>query len=272
METIVITGASGFIGKSIAKRAANNKNYKVILISSSQATKPYTFINNFDEVPSGDILIHLSENSDRNIVNNTKESYIENTGMRLDTLLKKNFKKVIYFSSSAVYGSNGTMPYREDSRVYESDIYTKSKIANEKKVLDFGGIVARVVNVVGPNMSKRNVLSEIISQLNFNDEIIVKNEKPIRDFIWHEDLADAVMALTKINDFGIFNIGTGIGTSIKKIIEIAIKASGNSQVIHSLDKNDFSSYNVVNIDKIKNISNWAPKHTIESIIGEMISK
>lgn len=270
MQKIIITGASGFIGQSLADTFSHNKNYEIALLSKTHSTKPYKFIQSFADVPEGEILIHLAETSDRNVVNNLGEIYINEAGSAMDILLKKEYKKVIYLSSSAVYGDIGCKPFKEIDEVIESDIYSTSKLVNEKKVLANGGIVIRVANVIGPNMAKKNVLSEMLAQLNTGNEITIKNDKPIRDFIWHKDLVNAIVKLLQVEGPDIFNIGSGKGTSIREIAEIISKVANQKYKINSLDKGNLTSYNVVDIEKIKKNVNWEPKYKIENIIGEMI--
>ena len=274
MQEIIITGASGFIGQSISNTLIKDKESRVLLISKSQTIKPYIYIEKFDDVPSGDVLIHLAETSNRNTVNNLGNNYIKETGDALEKLLKKNFKKVIYFSSSSVYGNLGNKPFKENDKVLKSDIYNTSKLINERKILEYGGIVVRVSNVIGPKMSANNVLSEIISQIKIGNKIIVKNNKPIIDFLWHQVLANEIVKLINSNITGpnIFNIGTGIGTSINEIAKEASHSAGKNIEITSLERNSLPSYNVVNISKISKLINWSPLFKITEIIGEMIKK
>lgn len=272
MQKIIITGASGFIGKSLANALTNHKDLELILLSKTNTTKPFKFIKTFDEAPDGEILIHLAETSDRNIVNSLGNKYIYDVGDSLDILLKKKFKKVIYLSSSSVYGEKGLKPYKENDKVFGSDIYSIAKLNNEDKVLESGGVVVRAANVIGPNMSQNNVFSEIIAQLNISNKITVKNDKPIRDFIWHQDLVSAIIRLIGIDGPNIFNVGTGTGISIREIAETVSLLTNTKYKIYSLDNSNLSSYNVVNVEKIKKFVNWTSEYTITKIIGEMIKK
>jgi nucleoside-diphosphate-sugar epimerase len=271
METIVITGASGFIGSSIYMMLKKNENFNLILVSKTKSKKPFTQVNDFGEVPSGDILIHLSENSDRNQVNSLGDISFEQSSKNLDLLLKKKYKKIIYFSSSTVYGDCGSVPYDEKSKTLYTDSYSKLKLSNEKKVIGRNGIVLRVTNVIGPNMSNNNVYSDIISQLGEGESVVVRNDKPIRDFIWHEDVAYAVVKILSSNCTGIYNVGSGIGTSIRHLVKTILKLSESDKTIVSLDKCNLNSYNVVNIEKLRSAVNWTPKHSIEKIINLMES-
>tara|TARA_B110000259_G_C14033035_1_gene407667 strand:+ start:2289 stop:3110 length:822 start_codon:yes stop_codon:yes gene_type:complete len=269
METIVITGASGFIGSSISKALQHNKNFNLVLASQTKSDKPYTHFADFSEVPPGDILVHLSENSDRNQVNYLGDTCINQSSKNLDLLIKKKYKKIIYFSSSTVYGDSGDLPFDEKSTTVNTDSYTQLKLSNEKKVIDYNGVVLRVTNVIGPNMSNNNVYSDIISQLGKGKSITIRNDKPIRDFIWHEDVANAVIKVISSDCSGIYNIGSGTGTSIRHLVKTILKLSKSNELIVSLDKTNLNSYNVVNVDKLRREVNWTPGHSIENIINLM---
>lgn len=271
MKTIVITGASGFIGMSLSKALKNNNNFNLVLTSQTKSGNPFTQISDFSEAPSGDILIHLSENSDRNIVNSLGDECINQSVKNLDALLSKKYKKFIYFSSSTVYGDYGETPFDEKAPASYSDAYTKLKLDNEKKVINNNGVVLRVTNVIGPNMSANNVYSDIISQLGAGKSITIRNDKPIRDFIWHEDLANAVNKIISLDCTGIYNIGSGRGTSIKYLAQSILKFFNSDKSIISLDKSELKSYNVVNIDKFSKEANWTPKYSIEKMIKIMES-
>ena len=152
------------------------------------------------------------------------------------------------------------------------DIYSKAKLENEMRVLDVGGIVVRFSNVIGLGMAKNNVLSEIMDQLSKPDPLIVNNIKPIRDFIWIDDVVDAIEQLIKSNVSGIFNIGTGVDTSIYELSRIFLDiTSQKNREIVSIVKDSKYSYNVVNYRKIKKRVGWDPKVRLYQSIQNMVN-
>jgi UDP-glucose 4-epimerase len=271
---IVITGATGFIGTALCKKLEKLKEYSIVKVTRSKDKSGFYNVKSYQQSPIGDILIHLGENPDRGIVNKKGDLYRKETGKVIESLLGKNYKKVIYCSTSAIYGDKGTEPYSENMETCANDIYTKAKIENEKRVLSAGGIVVRFSNVIGPGMSKNNVLSDIIKQL-LNTEILeIQNIKPIRDFIWIDDVVDAVTQLIKTEISGIFNIGSGVAISINQLAEIVLNIAGQSErntKINSTIINAEYSYNVLNIEKIKKVTNWKPMVTLPQSVQNMVN-
>jgi len=270
---IVITGATGFIGSALCKKLEEKKEYSIIKVTRSQKLKSgFCHVTSYQQTPPGDILIHLGEDPDRSRVNKMGDSYLEITDQVMESLIKKGYKKIVYCSSSIVYGNQGKNLYSENMPTYADDIYTTVKLKNEERVLRSGGIVARISNVIGSGMSKNNVLSDILSQLPGKDSLTIRNINPIQDFISVDDTVDAIASLLKNDISGIYNIGSGVGTSINKLIELVLSVSEqDDREIKSTIKNAGFSYSVLNIEKIKKITGWTPKYLLSQSVKKMLN-
>ena len=270
---IVITGATGFIGSALCKKLEEKKEYSIIKVTRSQKLKSgFCHVTSYQQTPPGDILIHLGEDPDRSRVNKMGDSYLEITDQVMESLIKKGYKKIVYCSSSIVYGNQGKNLYSENMPTYADDIYTTVKLENEERVLRSGGIVARISNVIGSGMSKNNVLSDILSQLPGKDSLTIRNINPIQDFISVDDAVDAIASLLKNDISGIYNIGSGVGTSINKLIELVLSVSEqDDREIKSTIKNAGFSYSVLNIEKIKKITGWTPKYLLSQSVKKMLN-
>jgi len=270
---IVITGATGFIGIALCRKLEEKKEYSVIKVTRSQEGMTGFFrVTNYQQTPSGDILIHLGEDSDRARVNKMGDPYRKNTGEVIESLSIKGYKKIVYCSSSIVYGDKGTRPYKENMPTYADDIYSIAKLENEDRVLSLGGIVVRFSNVIGNGMSKNNVLSDIIKQLSEQTSITIRNIKPMRDFILIDDVVDAIVRLIQKEVSGVFNIGSGIETSVSQLTKTVLNvAKQKDRKINSIIKKSEYSYNVLDIDKIKKVTNWQPKFTLFQSVEKIIN-
>jgi UDP-glucose 4-epimerase len=270
---IVVTGASGFVGRSLVKKLLSSIDIEVIPVSRSGNDKSHIKVNDYRDAPIGDVLIHLAESPDRINVNKSGDNDVNEAGAVLDALIAKEYKKIIYCSSAVVYSDLATESYTEVSPVYVSDNYTKLKLNNEQKVINAGGVVVRLTNIIGSGMAKNNVLSDIISQLDGNGVVTVRNEKPVRDFIYIDDVIEALETLIIKGKGGVYNIGSGIGVSIKTMAELALRSIGeNNGVVKSLAISPPLSHNVVNIDKMKSVYGWSPKLSLEQSIKIMVTK
>ena len=194
-----------------------------------------------------------------------------NFGETLKEITNKGFKihkKIIYFSSSTVYGYKGRNPYRETSNILNSDYYNKNKLNIEKHVIKNNGIVIRLSNVLGNNMRNKNIVSDIINQLN-NDLINLNNQNAIIDFININDVCSAVEKLINANKKGIFNLGCGKSITALELAKkiIFIRNIKQKKIYSKLNK--VYSYNVLNIKKIKNTINWEPKFDINVTLNNL---
>jgi nucleoside-diphosphate-sugar epimerase len=219
---IIITGASGFIGSLIYKKL-KSLHYDVVRVSRKKIYG-YYFSKDYLSLPDGDVLIHLGESSNRGLVNEQGEKlFLQNKNI-IKHINEKKYYKVIYGSSSLVYGDKITEPRNEKEKTTVSDNYSKIKIFSENNLNHSNNIVFRLSNVYGNGMSKDNVISDILSQLRKKEPMILRQLNPVRDFIYIDDVIDAFIAAIKTDHSGIFNVGSGVSLSIrsltKKILDL----------------------------------------------------
>jgi len=274
---VIVTGATGFIGSKLCSKLCKKKEYSITKVTRSKNSKKEFFhVDCYKQTPVGDVLIHLGEDSDRARVNKMGDSYLQTTGSTMDSLLEKSYKKIIYCSSSVVYGDQGIEPFSENMPTYKDDIYSMTKLKNEDKVLMMGevGMVIRFSNVIGSKMSKKNVFSDILKQILNNESkpVTMRDTNPVRDFILVDDAVDAIIRLMQKEAYGVFNVGSGVPTSINQLVRITLNAAKqNDRKISSNFKKLKYSYNVLNIDKIKKVTNWQPKFTLPKSVDKIIT-
>lgn len=266
---IVVTGASGFIGTHLIKKLLRT-NFEICCVSRQPINiRNSVTVKTYYDTPVGDTLIHLAENSNRIKGNQTNHSTTI-----LKHLSSKGFKRIIYLSSVAVYGDKSLKPHKPDEKVFPYDNYSKYKIACEKIIKEKNGVVARLSNIYGPGMSKDNVFSKIIRQVFPNKNIKIWSGRPIRDFLWVEDAAEALVKMALGSEIGIFNVASGRSVSIKELIRIIINAyglKGDYQV--EFTKNiDHASTIAVDISKTCKDFEWMPQKRLEEGIKELLNR
>ena len=145
--------------------------------------------------------------------------------------------KVVYASSSSIYGNSKTIPINEKSERKPINPYGQTKLDDEflaEKYSKFGVSIIglRYFNVYGKGQtgSYAGVITKFINNLRERKPpVIFGDGTQIRDFVYVEDVALAnIAAMQSSVKNGFFNVGTGITTSIKKLAQTLIDISGLS--------------------------------------------
>ena len=276
LNQLVVTGASGFIGSNLISQAKFYPDFQLIPVSRKKIPN-YVFIENYIDSPESDILVYLSEDSNRNIVSRDSEYYLSKNQDTLSELLKKNYSKFIYVSSAAIYGDKNNFSNNIKTNIVNDSLYTNLKFQSEKIVLEHpNGIVVRLSNVYGPGMSKMNVISKIIDQVPGDGDLFIRSSSPIRDFVWITDVVDGIMKLASLGNDQItrnkiFNIGTEVGTSIMNIAKIALEVAKQDyrHIVSTESSRNFSKI-VVDYSCINSLTGWRPKVDISSGLNNLI--
>jgi UDP-glucose 4-epimerase len=184
------------------------------------------------------------------------EAYLEHAAMVVE-ILAKRAATFIYASSGVVYGDVGVTPFGTDACVEATDVYSRSKIRNEALALSVGGTVLRLSNLFGVGMSPCNVVSDIAKQLGRPTPLVVRDDGPVRDFLSVNAAANAIGLLVQAPQPGIFNIGSGIGVSIRELALLALRAVGEqSREIVVTHPSGRHSVNILDISDTQRCLGW----------------
>ena len=160
----------------------------------------------------------------------------------LEACVNNKIKKLIWSSSASVYGDAVELPMKEDHPFNNKNFYGASKIAGEAMATAFNDryglkvIGLRYMNVYGPHQDQTAAYTGVVPIM--LNKKIEANEAPVingdgsqaYDFIYVEDVARSnVQALISDQDFGMYNVGTEIQTSINELCELILELK-NSQL------------------------------------------
>ena len=287
MKKILITGSSGFIGKNLIDSLLSE--YKIIgLIKKKGKSKIKHITKDISEVTSKDFknifcVIHLAAITDPKICKDFPNQCIATNVLGTQKILeasRKNNCKVIYASTSHVYGIPKKIPISETASVSPTSIYAGSKLAGEilcesyHKQFDMDISIVRIFSVYGPKSNNHCVLPSIVKQMKNSNVIKLGNINSKRDFIFISDIVDAFKIILKnIDGFNIYNVGTEKSYSIKEICKKFEKLYGEKIIIkNNLEQNrKIDAKNIIcDATKLKKLG-WKSKISLDEGLKKMIN-
>ena len=248
----VVTGGAGFVGSNIVKQLLKQNHTPIVIdnmyrgkmerISSLGVEFHKIDIRDFDQIKNivkdSDGIFHEAALTDVQESFTKQQEYQDVNVKGTENIFKiaKEFDlKVVYASSSSIYGNPKKSPIIENSERNPINPYGKTKLDDEvlaeKYSKDNVSIVGlRYFNIYGKGQigSYAGVITKFINNLKERKSpIIFGSGSQLRDFIFVEDVALANITAMQSNvKNGFFNIGTGVPTSILQLAKIMIEISG----------------------------------------------
>ena len=280
MNEIGLYGGSGFIGtqfQSMIERQCNYNNSKIHMIphrgSSEEikiALEKLDALSNSNNTTS---ILYLAENNEITKADKLSSDYIENNVKRLKFIISNTRSKLIYASSAAIYGDLSEIPHSPSEKLNTINTYSKSKFECEKLVLQAGGVVARLSNIYGSGMSKKNIISDILKQIKVKGigSINIIDGSPVRDMIHISDVTSCLLSMTKIQKKGIYNIATGTSISMKDLALMILKVSNFEEYkLVELKHNKTTSCISLDISNTKKTFAWSPSISLQDGLKELV--
>ena len=162
------------------------------------------------------------------------DTNIRGTFNVIESCVKNNVKRLVYSSSASVYGDAIEEPMTENHPFNNKNFYGASKIAGEAMATAFNDryglkvIGLRYMNVYGPHQDQTaaytGVVPIMLNKIEANEAPTINGDgSQAYDFIYVEDVAKAnVQALISDQDFGMYNVGTEVQTTINELCELIL--------------------------------------------------
>jgi len=288
-------GGAGFIGTHLAKKLIE-EGEEVTIVDSLSTSKLPDYEVNFIEgdiqsmelnelFSSTDIIYYLAGSVGVEYIDkNPSSTLFNNISLmnKLVPLFEKHQKKVIFSSTSEVYGEG---PFSEDNNLSigpPSQLrwgYACAKLMTEFmiKASTFPSVIIRFFNVVGPGQSAEYgmVLPRFIEAAKTGSNLIVYGDgKQVRSFCHIKDAVKAILLLRE--EEGIFNIGNSTPTSIGELANAVLRLVKTTSVVqHVPYERDFSNQHgdiykrIPNISKIRDLG-YNTEYDLNNIIEDMI--
>lgn len=243
---ILLTGATGFIGRALTKKLQEKVDYSITLLSSREIKGIKTILHNsynFDEnylVSNGcetiDVLIHLGafipkSNLDANDINLCFSNISHS--VNLYRAILPNLKKIIYISSIDVYNSFGI--FSEKTVQNPVSLYGQSKLYCEQMTLfhakkkNINSLILRVGHVFGPGEEVyKKVIPNTIRSILVDEPVKIFNGgQDKRNFIYIDDVVQSIInAISYDGEEQVINVTGNETVSIVDTIALLEKISG----------------------------------------------
>ena len=296
----VVTGGAGFIGSNIVKKLVSRGD-KVTVIDNLKTGKEENltsvrdkieFFN--DSILNTELLEEQTQDID-GIFHQAALASVQDSFSKPDEyhnvnvngtenilkLAKKNKFKVVYASSSSVYGNPDRIPIKEIDSKNPINPYAETKLKKEELAIKYSKNGVKVIglryfNVFGKGQSKEyaGVLKLFLERIRDKLPPRVNGDgTQFRDFVYVEDVADAnIMSMDSKINHEFFNVGTNTSISILDLAKTVIKYSGlNIDPIFGPALKGDVQRTIADINLIKDKIGWTPTVTLEEWIKGIIS-
>lgn len=153
---------------------------------------------------------------------------VEGTRNLLDAVTSCQPRRFLFASTAEVYRES-TSPHREDGPLSSPTVYGRSKLAAEQLLQentspwDTRVVIARLFNLYGPHHTVPHLIPTIVAQAISGDRLRLGDLTTVRDFVFVDDAASAIVELLTCGPGGTYNIGTGTATSGENVVELVAK-------------------------------------------------
>ena len=294
---VLVTGGAGFVGCNLVRRLLDEgARVRVLddLFTGRLENLPSSGVDFVQGsvcdaalvdrlVADADVVFHAAA---RNIVvstRNPREDFETNIGGTLNVLMaarehRGRVQRVLYTSSTSVYGNPRHLPINEDDPLSLLTPYAVSKLGGENYCMAFyesyglPTTAVRYSNVFGPGQDPANPYCGVVAKF---IEALFEERAPVihgdgnqtRDFTYVDDAVSAtLLAATADRALGeVFNVGTGVETRVNELAAILIRITGVDVRPEHRDRRDVDNIRrrVVNIEKTRRALRWVPEVTLE---------
>jgi UDP-glucuronate 4-epimerase len=300
--TILVTGGAGFIGSHLVERLLGLGHHVITFDNFDDFYSPSLKRSNIAEaakhphntVIEGDIrdrevlsrcfrdaaidtVIHLAARAGvRPSIANPRVYYDVNvmgTLTLLDVMHNANVRRLIFASSSSVYGNSPNVPFSEASSV-DTPIspYAASKKAGElvchtyHHLHNFDVFCLRFFTAYGPRQRPDMAIHQFVRKISNGEQITLYGDgSSMRDYTYVEDIVDGILqAVRRVRGYEIINLGESGTIGLKDLVELLQTQLGKKANIEWLPAQQGDvDRTCADISKAKRILGYAPRYSIE---------
>jgi len=308
--SILVTGGAGFIGSSLCENLIRSGQKIVCVDNFNNFYNPLIKKNNIsDLIPDKNFILYeadicskdslkkiFGENSIEIVVHLAamagvrpsienpllyEKVNIEGTINLLECLREEKIKKLIFASSSSVYGGNKKIPFSEDDKVdLPVSPYAATKKAGElicytyHHLYNISAFCLRFFTVYGPRQRPEMAIHKFTRKIFNGEEISIYGDgSSSRDYTYIDDIINGITeSIKKVKGYEIINLGNSKPATLSNLITIIEKTSGiNAKINHEEMKPGDVFTTFADINKASKLLDYNPAASLEKGIGKFIS-
>lgn len=280
---ILITGHSGFIGSYLQKKLEKTE-HELILVDIVNGTNICDW-QQVKQYEGMDVIVHLANLSFVPASYEQPKRFYETnylSTLNMLELCRLNNAKMVFFSSY-IYGHPQYQPIDENHPTQAFNPYAQTKVICESLCEGYNRdfkvpiTIFRPFNIYGTGQNPDFLIPSIIQQAK-TGKIVIKDDRPKRDYIHVEDIVDAIITAieTENADKSIqkYNLGSGLSYSVKEIVDM-VRGLFDTEIeyicTHEIRPNDVLD-TIADISKIQNKLHWKPSISILEGLTKMVSE
>ncbi len=293
---ILVTGASGFIGSAFTHLALSHghavggmmlpgespparlpASEKLAWLRGTLAEPPWTGIQSFQP----EVCVHFAWIATPGVYLESPENedYLRWSLEFLRRLRGLGTRQIIGVGTCIEYRITGEPLSEERTPVEPTTPYARCKDALRETLSAEAGregwrfCWGRVFYPYGVGEHPARLCSSIIQKLSRGEKIVLKTPHSTKDYIYVDDLAEAVLLTVERQYSGTINWGTGAGISVREIADTAARLLGRTELIEEAvpAQEDPLDYVVADASRLRGLG-WRPRHTLRDGLGKMIAR
>lgn len=306
-KKVVVTGASGYIGSALVKTLMKH-SCEVVRISR-RALAPIEgardIVVDISErkswgkiISRADLIYHLAGNTSAKTAENSPTNNFSTTVSPINYLYeamleKANYPRIIFTSTATIHGITANLKVNEKIQPRPLTIYDEHKLIAEKLLKLYNqfaleSVTLRLANVYGQSVrdsasNDRGILNRIAKlALQGEDLVYYGDGNYIRDYVYIDDVVDALLVTGSFPGITgeVFNIGTGVGTTLREAFKVVSSKVWEIAKVHTeivsqpwpMDSSPIEFRNfIADTSHFKTLTGWTASTQFESGIMLMIS-
>ena len=290
MERVAVFGGTGFIGSHLVRQLVSAGVTATILTRTGRPLNSLSSVLESVNVVYGDFQdesVYSDVLRDVDTVFHLVTTTFPNSALRssiydvstnllptirlLEECERRSVKKFVYLSSGGtVYGNQGCLPITEETPLNPISIYGNSKRLIENYIQFFSKssqidiTVLRVSNPYGPGQSlygNQGLVAVLCQRILSGRPIQIYGDgSAARDYIYIDDLINAILLASRLEGGSTLNISTGVGTTVSDIVNLLVDISGERLFKKFVSaEHGMVSSNVLDNSKAQRELNWHPE-------------